>query len=117
MLILALYMGVSRMRRVSGDRRFDRSMRGDLDHAIATAGYQVRFSRFMRWNILPVGLLCILGVLENGNPLWAVGALLIVFALATYAGGGEHNIYRSRKRELESLRDKLDIEIPEEIAS
>lgn len=103
----ACYSMISRIRRIRGEQQFDRSMLGDLQLAIYTATYQVRLSQIMRWNILPVGGLTLLGVWEDGKPLWTLGATVLLFALTYYAGGWEHLVYKSRKRELEILREKL----------
>ena len=108
----ALYSWMSRIRRTKESNRFDRSMRGDLDHAVSIATYQVRLSQIMRWNILPIGALIILGVWEVGKTLWMVGAMLIFFVIVYYASGWEHRIYRTRKRELEILQNKLANETP-----
>ena len=86
-------------------------MLGDLEHAIANATYQVRLSQVMRWNNLPISLFLLIGFWENGKPLWIVAVVLIFFSLVHYASGWEHNIYKSRKRELESLRKKLKEEV------
>ena len=103
----ALFMVVNRIRRIRGNNRFDRSMSGDLDHAISVATYQVRISQIMRWSIIPIGVLTILGLWEGGKPLWIAIIVLIFFALTYYAGGWEHNIYKRKKRELELLQSKL----------
>jgi len=108
MFASALYALVSRIRRIKGDHRFGRSMHGDLDHAIFMATYQVRLSRVMRWNILPIGGLSLLSLWENGKSFWIIGAILIFFALAYFAGGWEHGIYKAKKRELEILKKKLE---------
>jgi hypothetical protein len=107
MFITALYVLASRFRRIKGEYRFDRSMLGDLGHAISMATYQVRLGRIMRWNILPVGILTFLGVWDSSKPVWMVVILLIFFALAHYAGGWELNIYEKRKYELEILQKKM----------
>ena len=112
MFATALYSLVSRIRRIKGNGRFDRSMRGDLQHAISIATYQVRLSRIMRWNTLPIAALTILGVWQSGTPLWEVALILIFFALVYYASGWEHNIYIGKKRELEILQTKLEDEAP-----
>lgn len=114
MLGSALYLLVSRFRRVNGNQKFDRSMRGDLSHAISVATYQVRISNLMRWNILPIGILIILGVWDSGKSIWLAMGILIFFLLTNYASGWEHRIYKARKRELEILQDKLENEDPGE---
>jgi len=107
MLVTALYTLVRRIQRVKGDQQFDRSISGDLSHAISMASYQVHISQIMRWNILPIAALTLLGLWEGGKPVWIVVVVLLFFALTYYAGGWEHNIYKGKKRALEILQKKL----------
>lgn len=110
MFVVACYTFLSRMYRMKGEHRFDRTMRGDLSHAIFVATYQVRLSKLMQWNILPIAILVALGMWGTGKPLWITGSLILFFMLTAYASRWEHRIYERKKRELESLRDKLEIE-------
>jgi len=103
----ALYTLVSRIQRINGDQQFDRSMLGDLTHAVSMATYQVRLSQLMRWNILPIGTLILLGLWDGGKSVWILLGILIFFVLTNYASGWEHGIYKARKRELEILKEKL----------
>ena len=107
MLVTALYTLVRRIQRIKGDQQFDRSISGDLSHAISMASYQVHISQIMRWNIVPIAALTLLGLWEGGKPIWIVVIVLLFFALTIYAGGWEHNIYKRKKRELEILQKKL----------
>lgn len=109
-LASALYILVSRVRRINANNRFDRSMRGDLTHAISIATYQVRFSQLIRWNIVPIGILILLGMFEAGKSIWIIAGIIIFVVLTNYASGWEHNIYKRKKRELEILQDKLENE-------
>jgi hypothetical protein len=110
MLSTAFYSLISRIRRIRANKRFDRSMSGDLDHAIWVATYQVRFSQILRWNILPIGTLIILSVWDRGKSVWLAAGMLVFFVLTYYASRWEHNIYKRKKRELEILRTKLENE-------
>ena len=105
-----LYVLISRFRRINGDSHFDRSLRGDLDHAVSVAAYQVRLSQISLWSVLPMGILLLLGVWEGGKSIWVAGLVLISFGLSYYAGTWEHGLYKARKRELEILKDKLENE-------
>ena len=107
MLVTAVYVLVSRIRRLKGNRQFDRSMQGDLRYAIGVATYQVRFSQLLRWNQVPIGLFCLLGIWESGKPLWAVGILLVFLSLTWIASGWEHGVYQRKKHALETLATKL----------
>jgi hypothetical protein len=108
MFLVAVYTLISRIRRIKKDNLFDRSIRGDLFHAVSVASYQVRFSQLMRWNMLPVSLLLVLSVLESGKSIWLAVGTSVFLVIANYAAGWEHNIYKRRKHELEILRDKLE---------
>ena len=106
----ALYVLINRIRRISSQQRFDRSVLGDLKHAIATASYQVRLSIIMRWNILPIGLLILLSFWEAGKSVWITLGAILFFMLVFYASGWELNIYKAKKQELELLLKKLQQE-------
>jgi hypothetical protein len=108
MILTSLIVWIGRIRRLRGDLQFNRTMQGDLLHAISVAGYQVRFSQLMRWNILPIGILLLLGIWERGKSIWIAIGVLIFFVMVNYASGWEHNSYKRRKRELEILQSKLE---------
>ncbi|MDQ6901894.1 MAG: hypothetical protein M3139_02635 [Bacteroidota bacterium] len=108
MLGVAWYLLFSRIRRLKRDKQFDRSMHGDLNYAISTATYQVRLSLLGRWSILPIALFTLLGLWESGKSVWVIGTVLFFFVLAAFASKWEHGIYKTRKRELEVLKGKLE---------
>jgi hypothetical protein len=108
MFATALFCLVSRIRRRRGSHQFDRSMLGDLSHALSIATYQVRFSLLARWNIVPMGTLILLGTWDGGKSVWFVVSILVFLVLTNYAAGWEHNFYKGRQRELEALQSKLE---------
>jgi hypothetical protein len=110
MFCTALYVLVSRIRRIKGGKTFDRSLLGELHHAILMATYQVRLSQLMRWNLVPIGAICLLGFWESKQSIWLALGLLTFLAITYYAGGWEHHIYEAKKRELEALKIKLEQE-------
>ncbi len=110
MFVTALYVFISRARRIKAEHTFDRSVLGDLRHAIAVATYQVRLSFLLRWNIVPIGLLIILSIWDGGRSVWLAIGIMIFLFIANYFAGWEHSFYKSRKRELETLLSKLDTE-------
>jgi hypothetical protein len=110
MLGTALYVVTSRVQRIKSGYTFDRSMLGELNQAISMATYQVRLSRLMRWNIVPIAALSLLGVWEVGQSIWLILGIVVFFTLSYFAGGWEHRIYVGKKRELEALRKKLEQE-------
>ena len=115
MLSTSFHLLVSRIRRIKENKRFDRSMRGDLNHAISVASYQVRLSQLLRWNILPIGIFVLPGVWDGKKSIWLAVGMLVFFVLTFYASRWEHNIYKAKKRELEILQNKLGNEDPNEI--
>jgi Flp pilus assembly protein TadB len=109
--IISLYLLLIRAQRKKTANQFDRSLLGDLDHALSNATYQVRLSGVMLWNNLPLGILVLLGFWEKGKlSVWIVVFMLVFFAFTYYVGGWEHNIYRKKKRNLEVLKEKLNME-------
>lgn len=108
MFVTAGYALTHRLRRLRDTNVFDRSMLGDLQHALSDATYQVRLSGIMRWNILPLGALTVLGVLQSSGSWWFAVGLVVFLALAHFAGGWEHRIYERRKVELERLREMVE---------
>ncbi|MEP6734674.1 MAG: hypothetical protein ABJA70_04085 [Chryseolinea sp.] len=107
MLGTALYALLFRIKRTSNANKFDRSIRGDLDYAVSTATHQVKLSRIMRWNVVPIALLTTLVMWDGQKSILFVGGSIFFFALAFYFSGWEHNIYLSKKAALEKLRNRL----------
>ena len=107
MLFSGLYTLTNRLKRLSTVGQYDRSVLGDLQHALSVATYQVRLSQINRWNVLPIAILCVAAMWESGKPFWVSGLLIAFFLLTHFASRWEHGIYVSRKKELESLLKKL----------
>lgn len=107
MFATVVYVVVSRIRRIKADRRFDRSIQGDLDHAISLAGYQVRLSRMIRWNLLPMGAIMICSGWEAGKFIRVSAVILVSYVLAFYVGRKGLRASKRRRRELESLKNDL----------
>jgi hypothetical protein len=101
----------ARLRRVRGARNFDRSLQGEMNHALSIARYQIRLSRLGQWNALPTGALTLIALWESGKGGWWLAALVLLFTIAYVAAGWETNIYIERRNELEAFRKKFD-ELP-----
>ncbi|OEK05400.1 hypothetical protein [Roseivirga misakiensis] len=108
MLVSAGYIIHRRNKRLKTQDNFDESILGDLDNAIATADYQVKFSKTSRFYLLSVVVLSMTALLESGTPWWVL-ALVAVFFFVTYiAARWEHRtFYASQKRDLRAMREKL----------
>jgi hypothetical protein len=101
---------VSHIRRIKAGRRFDRSIHGDLDHAIHLLSYQMRVSRITRWNLLPMGAILILSCSGwEARKLFEISAaILVVYTLTFYASARSDRANKRRKRALEVLKEKLE---------
>ena len=108
MLGTALYVLVNRIRRMREQQQFNRSLNGDLQHALSTATYQVRIARIMRWNTLPIGLLVLFSSWEGGQSVWFLVAVSLFFMLVFFASGWEMGIYHNKMKELQVLQQKLE---------
>lgn len=107
MIIVGLLCLLGRVRRLNGDKQFDRSMLGDLDYAVSVATYQVRFSGLMRWNIIPVGLMILWGAWGKENVTVAFIVVIVFTSLAFFGSRLEHNYYKSRLHDVVQLRKNL----------
>jgi hypothetical protein len=110
LLVTALYVLANRIRRMREQKQFNRSLSGDLQHALTTAGYQVRISRIMRWNTLPIAVLVLFGSWEGGQSVWFLVAVALFFVLVFLASGWEMGVYRNKMKELQVLQQKLQEE-------
>jgi hypothetical protein len=107
----ALFVLIHRIGRLRDQHRFDRSLSGDLQHALVAASYQVRIARIMRWNVFPIGGLVLLSIWEGGQSIWFSLGVALFFILVFYASGREMGIYKAKKRELEVLQKKLQEDV------
>ena len=107
MFATAVYVWNIRLRRRREENQFERSILGDLDHAISNARYQVRLSRAMLWYVLPLAILTLLLTLNGHSAIWKLVLFSGLFIGTYFAGRWEHGIYVSKKRALEGIKDKL----------
>jgi hypothetical protein len=108
MWAVVMVLMISRIIRLRAARRFDRSVQGELQHALATAKYQVRLSQLMRWNIVVIFALTLWTIWKSGKPAWTLVLMSLIFLLAWYVSGIEHNKYKAQKGSLETLQQSLN---------
>ena len=105
---IVAYLLVSHIRKLKASRRFDRSIQGDLHHAIWLTSYQMHISQIIRWNFLPMGVIMIFSGWEGGK-LFQVGILILVSnMMAFYVTSKGYRANKRRKRELQVLKEKLE---------
>jgi len=108
MFATVLFVVTSRIRRIKANRRFDRSIHGDLDHAISLASYRVWLSRIILWNLLPMGAIMIFSGWEAGKFFKVSVVILVSYTLAFYVGSKGLRSDKRRRHELEVLKEKLE---------
>jgi len=106
--VVAIMVVIGRVRRLIAGRRFDRSIQGELQHALAVADYQVKFSELIRWNNFVIGGLVLFGLWEASKPWWTFVLITLFLLLGWYVSGFEHKFYRRQKQRLEELRGLLN---------
>lgn len=113
-IAIALYVG--RLRRKKKQSRFDRTILGEIDHAITSVAYEIRRAKTMVWwFILPLGIPTLAVMAWKGSPLWAWLVVLGAFALSYIIIQLDLNrCHIPKKRKLEQLREKLTEEVRSE---
>ena len=116
-LFFAAYQLVSRRRQEQRERRFDPSLRGDLDRTISQTDYQIRMATSaVWWGLLPVWLAAVLFVYVLFKLVSTPPAVLILPAIVVPVGFALDILFKRRplrtellplKQEFESLRRKL----------
>ena len=105
---IVLFLMASAIRRIKASRRFNRTVHGDLNHAIFLAGYQMRISQIVRWNFIPMGIIMILSGWEAGKLIKVSVVILVSFALAFYVTSKGYESNKKRKVALQELKEKLE---------
>lgn len=102
------FIAHKRSKRLKSQDKFDKSMLGDLDNAIATADYQVNFSKTSRYYLSAVVLLSLSSLLEANSPWWVILLAAVFFAVVAMAAKWEYKtFYASQKNDLRAMREKL----------
>lgn len=111
LLGMAAFIWVRRRTRLKHENRFDRTMLGDINHAIENATYQVRLSYAMLLTVVPVFSLAFMGAWKEGKSPVVLGFIAAMFVLAFFLGRWEHRgLHVARKKRLEAIREKLTSE-------
>ncbi|MBL6447788.1 hypothetical protein JMN32_15825 [Fulvivirga sp. 29W222] len=110
LLFIAIFMTMSRIRRMRSQDKFEASMLGDLEHAIANARYQVWFSRIARLGLLPIAVITLVAVWDGDTSWWKWLLILAFFAVMYFLSGKERNCTVRQMKKLEALRDNLQKE-------
>jgi uncharacterized membrane protein YobD (UPF0266 family) len=108
MLITAIYIIFRRAQRLKNENRFDRTMLGDLDHAISNATYQAQLSYGMLINCVIMGILLFFNAVAEDKSPTTLFLIAVLFAITIYLSRWEHRSWHvARKKRLEGMRAKL----------
>ncbi|MBX2912916.1 MAG: hypothetical protein M9954_06545 [Cyclobacteriaceae bacterium] len=104
----AVYVFVKRHHRLKCENKFDRTMLGDLDHAIRNANYRARLSASMLAYFVLVSLLMLGNAISTGKTIWQLAAIAVFCIAVLFLGRWEHRSWHlANKRRLEELRSHL----------
>lgn len=112
MMLTVVYIFYTREKRKRDEQRFDRSILGELDHAIARTKSTIKLgSTMIWWYLLPIGIWVIFSMLHKGASwekwLLVLGALVLGFLVSNFE---IKRVHVPKRRHLEALRSKLEEE-------
>ena len=97
-----------RMHRLKNENRFDRTLLGDLEHAISNATYRARLSSWLLMYWIVFAILFVLNFINEGKSLMII-LLAVAFCIIVYfLGRWEHRSWHlANKKRLEAMKAKL----------
>jgi hypothetical protein len=108
MIGAAIYVYLRRLQRLRNENRFNRTMLGDLEHAISNATYRARLSYTMLMYFVMVTLLIILNAIHEEKSLAQILLLTAFCVIIWLLGRWEHRSWHlANKKRLEAMREKL----------
>lgn len=108
MLAAGIYIYTRRSHRLKHENRFDRTMLGDLDHAISNATYRARLSYGILIYFLFVAVLTVSNAIYEDKSWLKIGLIIVFFAITWLLGRWEYRSWHlADKQRLEAMRKKL----------
>ncbi|MEO9886090.1 MAG: hypothetical protein ABJR05_05950 [Balneola sp.] len=106
--LITVYSGMNRFLRKKRKIDFERSILGDLEHALSIAQYQVSLSKGMFYGFWPATFaLSLLSLILSDKPIWYSIVFGLLFVGVSYISRWEHRCYVRRRDELKVLKKKL----------
>lgn len=106
--LITVYSGMNRFLRKKRKINFERSILGDLEHALSIAQYQVSLSKGMFYGFWPATFaLSLLSLILSDKPIWYSIVFGLLFVGVSYISRWEHRCYVRRRDELKVLKKKL----------
>lgn len=111
--LITVYGLINRILRKNKAENFDRSVLGDLEHALSISEYQVSLSKGMLYGFWPaVFFISLLSLIMSDKPIWYSIIFGLLFIGVSFLSRWEHRCYINRRNELRQLKEKLT-ETPE----
>lgn len=108
MFATAGYVFIKRSHRLKNENRFDRTMLGDLDHAISNATYQARLSYSMLFYVVVIGVAIFFSAMAENKSFTVLLTIATLFVITFFLARWEHRAWHvARKKRLEAMRAKL----------
>ena len=109
LLLTSVYVYIGRIKRKKKERQFDRTMLGELDHALYNLDYEVRRARtFPLWYLIPVSIPAMLNMYMNDASTFKWVVVIGAFILSYFVVWlGLTKMQEPQKRKLEKLREKM----------
>ncbi|MDW3195605.1 MAG: hypothetical protein R8G66_24730 [Cytophagales bacterium] len=109
LLLTSVYIYIGRIKRKKKESQFDRTMLGELDHALYNSEYEIRRARtFPLWYLIPVSIPAMLNMYMNDASITKWVLVLFAFTLSyVVVWFGLTKMQEPRKRKLEKLREKI----------
>ncbi len=108
MVATTVLIFIKRQHRLKNDNQFNRTMLGDLDHAIKNANYRAHLSFSMLVYFIFVSLLMIGSAFYEGKSMMQLIAITAFCVVVLFLGRWEHRSWHmANKKRLEAFRGKL----------
>jgi len=118
LLLTGVYVLVGRIKRKKNEKRFDRSVIGDIDNAIANTDFEItRAKTFLWWYILPLASPILLNMIMNNASIGKWIFVIIAFILSyLVVRWGLIKSQLPRRKKLIALKNKLleEVEQPKD---
>ncbi|MEP0006477.1 MAG: hypothetical protein ABJ387_03950 [Balneola sp.] len=106
--LITVYGLINRFLRKNKTENFDRSVLGDLEHALSISEYQISLSKGMLYGFWPaVFFISLLSLIMSDKPIWYSIIFGLLFIGVSFLSRWEHRCYVRRRNELATLKKKL----------
>lgn len=109
LLLTSVYIYLGRVRRKKKEQQFDRTMLGDLEHALYNVDYEIKRARtFPLWYLSPVMLPTLLNMAMNDTSItrWIIvlGSFVLSYVVVWF---GLRRFQQPQRRKLVRLKEKI----------